>query len=145
MDVRKLYDKAYIYSYDLEGKDVTVTIERVTRGTLVGTGGKSNKKPVLHFKGTEKGLALNITNARVIAGLYGGFDSEAWIGKKVTLFPTTTTFGAQTVDCIRIRPTIPPAKSKTGTIKSDVPPPNVDPATGEDTSATMPSADEVFS
>lgn len=103
MDVRKLFDKEYLYAYDLEGKDVTVVIESVKGGTLVGTGGKSNKKPVVRFKGKEKALALNITNARVIAGLYGGFDAEMWIGKAVTLYPTTTTFGAQTVECIRIR------------------------------------------
>lgn len=118
MDVRKLYDKAYIYAYDLEGRDVTVEIVRVTGGTLVGTGGKSNKKPVLYFKGTEKGLALNITNARVIAGLYGGFDSDKWIGKRITLYPTTTTFGSNTVDCIRIRPIVP--KGKGEAIRADV-------------------------
>lgn len=121
MDVRKLYDKDYIYDYDLEGRDITVTIERVAGGTLVGTGGKSNKKPVVFFKGTEKGLALNITNARVIAGLYGGFESAAWIGKRITLYPTTTTFGAQTVGCIRIRNVIPKAKGEA--IRSDVPTP----------------------
>lgn len=142
MDVRKLFDKAYIYAYDLEGKDVTVTIERVTGGTLVGTGGKSNKKPVLFFKGTEKGLAVNITNARVIAALYGGFDSESWIGKRITLYPTTTTFGAQTVDCIRIRPTIPKGKTANGTIKADVAPPAEEPPSEP---STMPSSDEVFS
>ena len=103
MDIRTLFDKEYLYAYDLQGKDVTVVIESVKGGTLVGTGGKSNKKPVLKFKGKEKALALNITNARIIAGLYGGFDSQLWIGKAITLYPTTTTFGAQTVECIRIR------------------------------------------
>lgn len=122
-DVRKMFDKAFIYAYDLEGRDVTVTIERVTGGTLVGTGGKSTKKPVLYFKGTEKGLGLNITNARTIAGLYGGFDSDKWIGKKITLYPTTTTFGSQTVECIRIRNVVPGAKAKSETIRPDVPPP----------------------
>lgn len=122
MDVRKLYDKAYIYDYDLEGRDVTVTIERVTGGTLVGTGGKSNKKPVLYFKNTEKGLALNITNARVIAGLYGGFDSDTWVGKKITLYPTTTTFGSQTVGCIRVRNVKPQGKGEA--LRADVPQPD---------------------
>ena len=103
MDVRQLFDKEYLYAYDLQGKDVTVVIESVKGGTLVGTGGKSNKKPVLRFKGKEKALALNITNARVIAALYGGFDADMWINKAVTLYPTTTTFGSQTVECIRIR------------------------------------------
>ncbi len=111
MDVRQLFDKEYLYAYDLQGKDVTVVIESVKGGTLVGTGGKSNKKPVLRFKGKEKALALNITNARVIAALYGGFDAELWLGKAITLYPTTTTFGAQTVDCIRVRNVKPKARN----------------------------------
>ena len=134
-DVRKMFDKAYVYSYDLEGRDVTVEIIRIAGGTLVGTGGKSNKKPVLYFKGTQKGLALNITGARVIAGLYGGFDSEKWLGKKITLYPTTTTFGSQTVDCIRIRNVIPKGKSEV--IRDDVPAPETE-------STGPPSADEIF-
>ena len=120
MDVRKLFDKEYLYAYDLEGKDVTVVIESVKGGTLVGQGGKSNKKPVLRFRGKEKALALNITNARVIAALYGGFDADLWIGKAVTLYPTTTTFGAQTVDCIRIRNVKP--KGRNGNAAEPMPP-----------------------
>lgn len=139
MDIRKLYDKDYIYSYDLEGRDVTVTIERVKGGTLVGTGGTKNKKPVVYFKGTEKGLALNITNARVIAGLYGGFESDQWIGKRITLYPTTTTFGSQTVDCIRIRNTVPKAKGEA--IRSDAPAPEASAAPSN--SGRMVTADEV--
>src|SRR6185295_9404506 len=99
MDVRTLFDKAYLYAYDLQGRDVTVTIAKVSGGTLTGKGGKSNKKPIVFFQGTKKGLALNITNARTIAAMYGGFESERWIGKRVTLYATTTQFGSDTVDC----------------------------------------------
>ncbi len=114
MDVRQLFDKEYLYAYDLQGKDVTVVIESVKGGTLVGTGGKSNKKPIVRFKGKEKALGLNITNARIIAGLYGGFDAEKWIGQAITLYPTTTTFGSQTVECIRVRPTKPTKRNGNG-------------------------------
>ena len=127
MDVRKLFDKEYLYAYDLEGKDVTVIIESVKGGTLVGTGGKSNKKPVVRFRGKEKALALNITNCRVIAGLYGGFDAEKWVGKSIVLYPTTTTFGSQTVDCIRVRNTIPSGKQAARTEPSD----SVEPTLGD--------------
>lgn len=121
MDVRKMFDKDYIYAYDLEGRDITVEIIRVVGGTLIGTGGKSSKKPILYFKGTQKGLGLNVTNARIIAGLYGGFESDKWIGKRITLFPTTTMFGKDSVECIRIRNVVP--KGKGETIRPDVPPP----------------------
>lgn len=124
MDVRKMYSKEFVYAYDLEGKDVTVTIERVKAGKITGTDGKQTAKPVLFFKGSEKGLALNITNARTIAGLYGGFDSDLWIGKKITLYPTTTTFGRQSMDCIRIRNVIP--KGKEQVIRNDVPQPDAE-------------------
>jgi hypothetical protein len=114
MDVRSLFDKAYLYAYDLQGRDVTVTIVKVVGGTLTGSGGKSNKKPIIFFKGKEKGLALNITNARTIAAMYGNsFKAEDWIGKRITLYPSKTDFGPQKdLDCIRIRPTIPGAKVK---------------------------------
>lgn len=112
-DVRTMFDKAYLYAYDLQGRDVTVTIARVVGGTLTGTGGKSNKKPILFFQGAKKGLALNITNAKTIASMYGNsFKTEDWIGKRITLYPSRTTFGGTEVDCIRIRPTIPGAKVK---------------------------------
>ncbi len=121
-DVRKMYEKDFIYAYDLEGKDITVTIERVTAGELTGEGGKKSKKPVLYFRGSKKGLGLCITNARVIAGLYGGFDSDKWIGKKITLYPTTTKFGKDTVDCIRIRNRAP-SDQKSQALRDDVPAP----------------------
>lgn len=121
-DVRTMYDKEFLYSFDLQGRDVTVVIERVKAGTLTGVGGKKNKKPIVFFRGKEKGLGLNITNARTIAAMYGGFEAEKWIGKAVTLYPTTTDFGGKTVDCIRIRPEIP--RPANGRSQQPAPPPS---------------------
>jgi hypothetical protein len=147
-DVRTMYDKEYLYAYDLKGRDVTLTIERVTQGKLTGTGGKSSKKPVVYFReGTEKkGLALNITNARTIAGMYGGFEVEKWIGKRITLFPTTTTFGSNTVECIRIRPNIPAtARNGKAAAEPEAPPPENDGYDDEAARrAAAPADDEVI-
>jgi hypothetical protein len=121
IDVRSMYDKEFLYAYDLQGRDVTVVIAKVTQGKLVGTGGKSSKKPVVYFKGKEKGLGLCITNARTIAAIYGGFEVDKWIGKAITLFPTTTTFGGATVDCIRIRPNKPGKNATVDTAPDTLP------------------------
>ena len=128
-DVRAMYDKEYLYSYDLDGRDVTVCIERISRGTLTGKGNKQTKKPVAYFRGKQKGLALCITNAKTIANMYGSFKASDWIGKWITLFPTTTTFGPDTVECIRIRPQIPqrgkgqqPVQSDDDGVVQDTPP-----------------------
>lgn len=108
-DFRTMYEKDFIFAFDLDGRDVTATIERVIAGELTGTGGKKAKKPIVYFKGSPKGLALCVTNGRTIAALYGN-KTEAWVGKRITMFPTTTQFGGAVVDCIRIRNSVPSSK-----------------------------------
>jgi hypothetical protein len=105
---KSLTDREYIYAFDLDGHDMTVTIEKVAAGVLTSAGGKTNKKPVVFFKGATKGLALNATNAKTIAAMYGNY-TEKWVGQRITLFPSMTQFGAEQMECIRIRPTVPPA------------------------------------
>jgi hypothetical protein len=109
-DYRTMYDKEHLGAWDLMGRDVTVTIEDVKPGQLVGQGGKKAKKPILRFMGKEKTLACCVTNGRTIAGMYGN-DVRAWVGKRITLYPTTTQFGGNEVECIRIRPTVPLEKA----------------------------------
>jgi hypothetical protein len=121
---RKFFDKDFLYSYDLDGKDITVTIEKVTGGEVVGMDGKKSKKPMLHIVGTKKRLALNVTNGTTIETLYGK-DVRNWVGKKVTLYPTTTKFGPETKDCIRVRPKVP------GDDKPSQPLPDVQPPSDE--------------
>lgn len=122
-DYRSYFDRNYVSAFELNGKDVTVTIARVEAGKMPCKGtSKTEKKPVLYFNGSDRGLALNKTNAKTVATLYGN-KTEAWTGKRVTLFPTTTAFGGETVECIRIRPRVPGDKNKSATLPSvpDVP------------------------
>lgn len=105
---KKLMDpKDMLYAFDLDGRDVTITISHVTGGELTGEQGRKTKKPIAHIKGKNKKLALNATNCATIEQLYGTADVEKWRDIRVTLFPTTTNFGGKTVDCIRIRPYLP--------------------------------------
>lgn len=106
--------KDMLFAYDLDGRDVTVTIERVVGGELTGEQGRKTKKPIAHLKGTTKKLALNNTNCATLEQLTGTADVEQWSGERVTLFPTTTSFGGKTVECIRIRPYLPKAKESNG-------------------------------
>jgi hypothetical protein len=110
---KKLMDaKDMLYAFDLDGRDVTVTITRVIGGELTGEQGRKTKKPIAHLAGTPKKLALNATNCTTIEQLTGTSDYEKWVGVRVTLFPTTTNFGGKTVDCIRVRPYPPKDDSK---------------------------------
>lgn len=112
MDYRKMFDREFIFSYDLDGRDVTLTIAKVVAGELTGTGGKKTKKPIVFFEGKDRGLGLCKTNAKTIATLYGTSDTREWVGKRITIYPTKTMFGGNEVDCIRVRPTIPEPKKR---------------------------------
>lgn len=110
-DWRGMFDRDYIGAWDLGGRDVTVVIDRVKAGELVGQGGRKARKPIVYFRGKEKGLALNKTNAKAVAAMYGN-DTSKWAGKAITLYPTQTQFGGDTVDCIRVRPERPKTEKK---------------------------------
>ncbi len=107
-----MYDSNWIYAFDLKGRDVTVTIKEVRAAKVrggVGSDKKEQRKPVLFFKEAkdQRGLVLCKTNGKTIAAMYGN-DTDSWVGKRVTLFPTVTdAFGQSNVECIRIRPKAP--------------------------------------
>lgn len=113
---KKFMDKELLGAWDLEGRDVTVVIVDVT-GAELNNGTKKNKKPVATIaapngRKLEKKLALNSTNCQTITQLAGSPDVEKWKGLSVVLWPTTTQFGGETKECIRIRPY--PPKNTTG-------------------------------
>jgi hypothetical protein len=117
-----MMDRDYLFAFDLQGKDCTVTIAKVTGGEIKGTGGKKSKKPLCYFKESrdQRPLGLNSTNCKAIASMYGN-DTAAWIGKRITIYPTTTSFGSETVDCIRVRPGVPSDKAKPGELATTPP------------------------
>lgn len=112
-DYRTMYDSQYLYFVDLKGRDVTVTISEVRCVSVVGEGGRKARKPILFFKEAkdQRGYVLPKTMARIVAQLYGD-DTDKWVGKRVTLFPSVTDLGKQkNVPCIRIRPEVPKTKT----------------------------------
>jgi hypothetical protein len=59
-------------------------------------------KPVLHFRGTDKMLVLNKTNATSIAKFCGD-NTDEWQGNEVVLYPTKVDFQGTRVDAIRVK------------------------------------------
>lgn len=119
---RSFFDSKYLGSWDLpEGRDVPVTISRVEAGTLTSQGGRTDKKPIVYFVGKEKGLALNKTNAKCIAGIYG-HDTAKWTGKPIALYVTQTSSPEGVVACIRVRPTPPKRRAQANGAAHEPPP-----------------------
>jgi hypothetical protein len=119
VDIRTMFDSKYIGSWHLDGRDVVLTIDKVVAGALQKPGQKeADRKPILYFKGTDKGLVLNKTNLATIASIAGSYRAKDWAGVRVALYATTCmAFGKET-SCIRVRPTAPKSSAK------DAPPPN---------------------
>ncbi len=63
----------------------------------------------MFFRGKQKRLVLNKTNAKTIAGLYGD-DTEGWIGKRITLVVREVEFEGSIVLAIRVSGRIPQPK-----------------------------------
>jgi len=63
------------------------------------------KSSLCHLQ--EKKLVLNLTNARMIAELLNATDTEAWIGKEITLRPDKTNYQGNLVDCVRVDSVLP--------------------------------------
>ena len=74
---------------------------------------------VLYFEETEKGLALNKTNGKVISQVLGP-DSENWPGGRISLYRTEVQFGDETTWGVRVRLIAPPAPELTAT-ESEIP------------------------
>jgi len=110
MHYKAMFDNEYVGAWDLPaGRDAVVTIAKV-EAKIIKSQRDPVKKPVVYFQGKERPMIFNKTNSKAVAKLYGT-DTADWIGKRISLYATTTSAGGEEVECIRVRPQAP-AESK---------------------------------
>ena len=97
MKVSEAFPSKYLSAADLNGNNVRAIMQHVEMEKL----GDDNK-PVLYFKGKTKGLALNVTNCRTIAAVYGD-EMNDWRDQEIILFTAMVDFQGKTVEAIRVR------------------------------------------
>lgn len=97
MKISEEFPSKYLKSSDLKGQEVRVTMGRVEREEI-----GQDKKLVLYFKGKEKGMVLNKTNANAIGDFYGD-DSDDWYDQPLILFSIRTEYQGKPVDGLRCR------------------------------------------
>ncbi len=94
--------KEYLVGEMLDGKEITLTIDKVERIEIQNQKGKEIK-PVAFFKATEQRLVLNVTNMAAIAQQIGTPYIEEWVGQKITLRPVEGVFFGKKQVVIRIK------------------------------------------
>jgi len=97
MRISNAFPSDYLKAADLQGRAVTVTMSHVDMREIGG-----EPKPILYFKGKEKGMVLNKTNAGKIAEMFGD-DTDDWEGGEVILYEAMVDFQGKTVAAIRVR------------------------------------------
>lgn len=109
---RSLLDHEFLGAWDLCGKDgrgveATITIGAVELVEVFDpkTNAKARKPAITPKERPERKLLLGKTNADLIAALHGP-DADAWVGKKITIYPAQTALGHDRVDAIRVK--VPP-------------------------------------
>lgn len=97
--VSQMYPSKWLAAVELDESDLTVTITGIANEPVT----PDESKWVLYFQETDKGLVLNKTNTRTIAALYGD-DTDDWLDRPITLYPTWVDFQGKQVEAIRVRP-----------------------------------------
>lgn len=88
-------------------EELVATIKDVGVETVLDIETKQKKSiPVLHFVGGIPPMAINITNARSIASIYGDNRND-WVGKSIQIFATSVRAFGNTTKALRIREQIP--------------------------------------
>jgi hypothetical protein len=101
----------------------------------VGIGKDKERKLVVWFTNDARGLVLNKTNIRTLAGAFGDACQD-WISKVIVVFPTMAEYRGEMKPALRVR--IPPPKGNSqSTAKPATPPPTptaaaIDPAVDDD-------------
>jgi hypothetical protein len=103
-----MFPSKWLAAADLDDADLTLTIASCSEEQVT----PQDNKWVLWFEEVEKGMVLNKTNSKMIAALLLSDDTDEWVGRKITLFPTQVDFQGDQVDAIRVRKKLPMATKK---------------------------------
>lgn len=99
MQKADVFPSKYLKADDIGKNEVKVTMDRIE---MVSLGDGEDEKPVLHFKGKDKGMVINATNWDRIAYTYGD-ESDDWPGNSIVLYTELVSFRGKTGPALRVK------------------------------------------
>ena len=96
---KKGFDFRYLAGEDLI-KDLTLTIKKVFRDHIKTARGEDDIT-ALEFEETDKLMAVNKGNSRIISKLAGSIERQYWVGLKIIIYQKVDKVHGQVV---RVRP-----------------------------------------
>lgn len=103
MKLDEMFPRRYASGADLDGKNVTLTIDSVRAERMRPRANAAEETNyVVYFVGAKKGVVLSKTLSNQIDDAVGGQrDTDNWKGKQVTLYPQPLTVAGK--DRVAIR------------------------------------------
>ena len=110
MNWKNLANYNYLGAYSfVNTEEITLTIQGIKQEEVTTEGGKKDLCIIFDFKENKIGdvvvkpMVVNKTNCKIIESNFGTGEIEEWVGKQIVVYKTTTKFGRDTVDCLRVR------------------------------------------
>lgn len=97
-----MFPPRFLSAHELEGKEHKMTIKAVSDDKVKDESGGEEVVYVVYFEKAKKGMVLNKTNTKLIESQHGT-ETDDWIGKEITIWPTTCMAFGEKVDCIRVK------------------------------------------
>ena len=117
MKIGAAFPSAYLKKEDLGDRHVAVTIERVEIEKV----SDDEEKPILYFRGHEKGIVLNRINSDAITEIVGTDETDDWNGHRVVLYvDRNVQMKGKRVGGIRV---MAPPRQAQGPVQRPAPPP----------------------
>ena len=98
MKANELCPGKHLEAADLDG-ETEVTMADLTEGEV---GEEKEVRWRLHFKEFSRPMVINRTNLKRLIKMFGG-ETNDWMGKKVTIYPTTCEFKGKETPCLRVK------------------------------------------
>lgn len=107
MDANALLSSDYIKAADLGGRFPAEPTWKIVRIDLeemesIKKAGKMVSKGIVYMDGPREGWVMNRTNVECLKAMFGG-DTDAWIGKRITLCAETVQVGPKKDRGIRVK------------------------------------------
>lgn len=99
VSINEAFPNKYLKADDLQGREVSVVI---SGAEIEEVGQKKDRRLVLYFRGKEKGMVCNKTNAGRIAFFYGD-DTEGWTGQPIILYAEMVEFQGKPTWGLRVK------------------------------------------
>ena len=78
-------ESKFLKAKDFEGQNLKVVIDRLEEAHFEANDfGPATNKPILYFKGKERGLVVSPSNVKILIEAYGS-DSDSWSGREIGL------------------------------------------------------------